>query len=91
MGELQRGRRGPCGASSPASVSRSLRLSVLPEAFEALGCCEECLPGRQTGTYPEQAVPDVSHHLVGLVGGQQPQGEGAPLVLDGQLQGVTTS
>lgn len=55
-------------------------------ASEALGCCEECLPGRQTGAYPEQAVSDVSHHLVDLVRGQQLQGKGAPLVLDGQLQ-----
>lgn len=54
--------------------------------LEALDCSEECLPGRQTGTYPEQTVPNVSHHLVDLVCGQQLQGEGAPLVLDGQLQ-----
>lgn len=69
----------------------SAGLSVcLSEVFKALDCCEECLPGRQTRTYPEQAVSDVSHHLVDLVRGQQLQREGAPLVLDGQLQGLTT-
>lgn len=43
-------------------------------------------PGWYTWTYPQQRVSDMSDHIVDLLGGLQPQREGAPLILYQQLE-----
>lgn len=47
---------------------------------------KEGSPGRYTWTYPQQRVPNMSDHIVYLLGGEQPQREGAPLILYQQLE-----
>lgn len=47
---------------------------------------KEGSPGWYTGTYPQQTVSNVSDHIVYLLGGEQPQREGAPLILYQQLE-----
>lgn len=47
---------------------------------------KEGSPGRYTWTYPQQAVSNMSDHVVYLLGGEQPQREGAPLILYQQLE-----
>lgn len=46
-------------------------------------------PRRKTRTYSQQAVSDMSNHLVDLLRGEQLQREGASLVLQKQLKGQT--
>lgn len=47
---------------------------------------EEGSPGWYAWTYPQQAASNMSDHVVHLLGGEQPQREGAPLVLYQQLE-----
>lgn len=42
---------------------------------------KEGSPGWYTWTYPQQTVSNMSDHIVDLLDGEQPQREGAPLIL----------